>query len=126
MAIIPLSGDRSAWDMDYEILHASDISSGSPRYHVPEPEAGMFLYSPDGARWEAINIVELALLLEAHYDKPLAADDTVAVGESVSMFLLSINVTDDVIIGEEVAMGWLVTEQQEDVVLGESVSVSVV
>lgn len=126
MAIIPLSGDRSAWDMDYETLHASDISSGSPRYHTPEPEAGTFLYSADGNVWEKIDIASLALLLEAHYTKTIDVADDVVIGEAVVMDLLSINVSDGAIIGEIVDMSWLVVGQQDDIVLGESISISVV
>jgi hypothetical protein len=55
MAIVPLSGDRSAWDMDYPERHASDLDAGQHIYHLPQPGSSMVvLYSADGVSWSAV------------------------------------------------------------------------
>lgn len=60
MPAIPLRGDRSARDMSYPNLHASDIEEGRLRYHTPAPsEAGVVLYSPDGVNWTSYKLQQV-------------------------------------------------------------------
>ena len=60
MPAVPLKGDRSAHNMLYPNLHASDIEEGNLRYHTPAPaEAGVVLYSPDGVRWTSYKLSQV-------------------------------------------------------------------
>lgn len=47
----PLLGDRSAWDLASESLHASDIAGSAPTRHTALPGASGNILVSDGAKW---------------------------------------------------------------------------
>jgi hypothetical protein len=62
MPATPLRGDRSAWNMFYPSLHASDIESGNLLFHTPAPSgAGVILYSSDGVKWTSIKMSQIGV-----------------------------------------------------------------
>ncbi len=59
---IPMRGDRGARDvLNYEDEHANDIDAATLRRHTPLPGAAGGLIQSDGADWQRVNSISVAL-----------------------------------------------------------------
>lgn len=81
--IVPLAGDRSAWDVANGDLHASDIYEDSPYHHVPKPSVSGHIPISNGTRWEAKFIDDYALYILADGTRILTADWDIGDGRKI-------------------------------------------